>query len=46
MIVLNSNAQLTVCVIAKVAGRKITNANAIKLHDKFKRNVELCLNRY
>lgn len=34
MIVLNSKAQLTVDVIAKVAERKITIANATKLLNK------------
>ena len=40
MIVLNSKAQLTVDVIAKVAERKITIANATKLLNKSRRTVE------
>ncbi|BFT30577.1 hypothetical protein D210916BOD24_17530 [Alteromonas sp. D210916BOD_24] len=40
MIVLNSKAQLTVDVIAKVAEHKITIANATKLLNKSRRTVE------
>ena len=46
MIVLNSKAQLTVDVIAKVAERKITIANVTKLPNKSKRTIERCLQRY
>ncbi len=46
MIVLNSKAQLTVDVIAKVAERKITIANAVKLLNKSRRTVERYLQRY
>ena len=46
MIVLNSKAQLTVDVIAKVAERKITIANATKLLNKSRRTVERYLQRY
>ena len=46
MIVLNSKAQLTVDVIAKVAERKITIANAAKLLNKSRRTVERYLQRY
>ena len=41
MIVLNSKAQLTVDVIAKVAERKITIANATKLLNKSRRTVNV-----
>ncbi|WP_205008000.1 helix-turn-helix domain-containing protein, partial [Salmonella enterica] len=43
---LNSKAQLTVDVIAKVAERKITIANATKLLNKSRRTVERYLQRY
>lgn len=46
MIVLNSKAQLTIYVIAEVAERKITIANAAKLLNKFRRTVERHLQRY
>ena len=46
MIVLNFKAQLTVDVIAKVAERKITIANATKLLNKSRRTVERYLQRY
>ena len=46
MIVLNSKAQLTVDVIAKVAERKITIANATKLLNKSRRTIERYLQRY
>jgi transposase len=46
MIVMNSKAQLTVDVIAKVAERKITIANAAKLLNKSRRTVERYLQRY
>ena len=46
MIVLNSKAQLTVDVIAKVAERKITIANATKLLNKSRRTVERYLQNY
>ena len=46
MIVMNSKAQLTVDVIAKVAERKITIANAAKLLNKSRRTVERYLHRY
>ena len=46
MIVLNSKAQLTVDVIAKVAERKITIANAAKILNKSRRTVERYLQRY
>ncbi|WP_323658998.1 hypothetical protein [Pectobacterium versatile] len=44
MITLNSKAQLTVDVIAKVAERKITVANAAKLLSKSRRTIERYLN--
>ncbi len=43
---LNSKAQLTVDVIAKVAENKITIANAVKLLNKSRRTVERYLKRY
>ena len=43
---LNSKAQLTVDVIAKVAERKITIANAVKLLNKSRRTIERYLKRY
>lgn len=46
MISLNSKAQLTVDVIAKVAERKITIANAAKLLSKSRRTIERYLQRY
>ncbi len=46
MILLNSKAQLTVDVIAKVAERKITIANAAKLFNKSRRTIERYLRRY
>lgn len=46
MIVLNSKAQLTIDVIAKVAEHKITIANAAKLLNKSRRTVERYLQRY
>lgn len=46
MITLNSKAQLTVDVIAKVAERKITIANAAKLLSKSRRTIERYLQRY
>lgn len=46
MIVLNSKAQLTVDIIAKVAEHKITIANAVKLLNKSRRTVERYLQRY
>lgn len=46
MIVLNSKAQLIVDVIAKVAERKITIANATKLLNKSRRTIERYLHRY
>ena len=46
MIMLNSKAQLTVDVIAKVAERKITIANAVKLLNKSRRTIERYLKRY
>ena len=46
VIVLNSKAQLTVDIIAKVAERKITIANAAKLLNKSKRTIERYLQRY
>ncbi len=46
MIVLNSKAQLTVDVIANVAERNITIANAAKLLNKSRRTVEHYLKRY
>ena len=42
---LNSKAQLTVDVIAKVAERKITIANATELLNKSRRTVERYLQR-
>ena len=46
MIVLNFKAQLTVDVIAKVAERKITIANATKLLNKSRRTIVRYLQRY
>lgn len=46
MITLNSKAQLTVDVIAKVAERRITIANAAKLLSKSRRTIERYLQRY
>ena len=46
MITLNSKAQLTVDIIAKVAERKITIANAAKLLNKSSRTIERYLQRY
>lgn len=46
MITLNSKAQLTVDVIAKVAGHKITIANAAKLLNKSRRTIERYLQGY
>ncbi|EJK8997383.1 helix-turn-helix domain-containing protein [Salmonella enterica] len=46
MITLNSKAQLTVDVIAKVAERKITIANAAKLLSKSRRTIERYLQLY
>lgn len=46
MIMLNSKAQLTVDVVAKVADGKITVANAVKLLNKSKRTIERYLQRY
>ena len=46
MIVLNSKAQLTVDIIAKVAERKVTIANAAKLLNKSRRTIERYLQRY
>ncbi|MEC5317547.1 helix-turn-helix domain-containing protein [Brenneria populi subsp. brevivirga] len=46
MITLNSKAQLTVDVIAKVAERKITIANAAQLLSKSRRTIERYLQRY
>jgi len=43
---LNSKAQLTVDVIAKVAENKITIVNAVKLLNKSRRTVERYLKRY
>lgn len=43
---LNSKAQLTVDVIAKVAENKISIANAVKLLNKSRRTVERYLKRY
>ena len=40
MIMLNSKAQLTVDISAKVSERKITIANAVKLLNKSRRTVE------
>ena len=46
MIMLNTKAQLTVDVIAKVAENKITITNAVKLLNKSRRTVERYLKRY
>ncbi|QWA10365.1 helix-turn-helix domain-containing protein [Sodalis ligni] len=46
MITLNSKAQLTMDVIAKVAEHKITIANAAKLLNKSRRTIECYLQRY
>ena len=46
MIILNSKAQLTVDVIAKVADSRITVANAAKLLNKSTRTIERYLQRY
>ncbi len=46
MITMNSKAQLTVDVIAKVAERKMTIANAAKLLNKSRRTIERYLQRY
>ena len=46
MSMLNSKAQLTVDVIAKVAENKITIGNATKLLNKSRRTVERYLQRY
>jgi transposase len=46
MIVMNSQAQLTVDVIAKVSEGKITIANAAKLLNKSRRTIERYLQRY
>ncbi|MCG8610010.1 MAG: ISNCY family transposase [Pseudomonadales bacterium] len=46
MIVMDSKAQLTVDVIAKVSEGKITVANAAKLLNKSKRTIERYLHRY
>ena len=43
---LNSKAQLTVDVIAKVAENKLTISNAVRLLNKSKRTVERYLKRY
>ena len=43
---MDSKAQLTIDVIAKVAERKITIANAAKLLNKSRRTVERYLHRY
>ena len=43
---MNSKAQLTVDIIAKVAERKMTIANAAKLLNKSKRTIERYLQRY
>jgi transposase len=46
VIILNSKAQLTVDVIAKVADSRITVANAAKLLNKSTRTIERYLQRY
>lgn len=46
MIMLNSKAQLTVDVIAKVAENKMSIGNAVKLLNKSRRTVERYLQRY
>jgi len=46
MIMLNSKAQLTVDVIAKVAEHKISTANAVKLLNKSRRTIERYLKRF
>ncbi|WP_143678263.1 helix-turn-helix domain-containing protein, partial [Vibrio ostreicida] len=46
MITMNSKAQLTVDVIAKVAEGKLTITNATKLLSKSRRTVERYLQRY
>lgn len=46
MIMLDSKAQLTVDVIAKVAENKITIANAVKLLNKSRRTIERYLKQY
>tara|TARA_Y100000815_G_scaffold149537_2_gene135288 strand:- start:12498 stop:14051 length:1554 start_codon:yes stop_codon:yes gene_type:complete len=46
MIMLNSKAQLTVDVIAKVADNKLSITSAVKLLNKSKRTVERYLKRY
>jgi len=46
MITMNSKAQLTVDIIAKVAAGKITVANASKLLKKSRRTIERYLQRY
>ena len=46
MIMINSRAQLTIDVIAKVAENKITIANAAKLLNKSRRTIERYLKQY
>ena len=46
MIIMDSQAQLTVDIITKVAERKITIANAAKLLNKSRRTIERYLQKY
>lgn len=46
MIMMDSKAQLTVDVVAKIAEGKITIANAAKLLNKSRRTIERYLQRY
>ncbi len=46
MIIMDSKAQLTVDIIAKVADCKITIANAAKLLNKSRRTIERYLQQY
>ncbi len=46
MIIMDSNAQLSVDIIAKVAQRKITIVNATKLLNKSRRTIERYLQKY
>ena len=46
MIIMDSKAQLTVDIIAKVAERKITIVNAAKLLNKSRRTIERYLQKY
>ena len=46
MIIMDSKAQLTVDVISKVAGSKISIVNAAKLLNKYRRTIERYLHQY